>query len=184
MLKGSTQTTGENQHADGRRGQLQANLLTFQTARIQASVHLETLMLKLSLLLGTGMLVLQLASPSWAQKAPASPSAPPSAPTDAEQPNPPYPGESHITFQWNYSCPAAHACSFRCPGAGGATSVTTLDIYLGVMPTGADQHGLALFYNFVTQNIPRGNGFSVTNGTAILSCQVNGMKLDYSGPPK
>ena len=89
MLKGSTQTTEENQHADGRRGQLQANLLNFQTARIQASVHLETLMLKLSLLLGTGMLVLQLASSSWAQKAPASPSAPPSVPSDDEQPNPP-----------------------------------------------------------------------------------------------
>jgi hypothetical protein len=141
-------------------------------------------MLKLSLLLGTVMLVLPLASPSWAQKAPAPPSAPPSAPNDADQPNPPYPGESHITFQWNYSCPGARACSFRCPGAGGATSVTTLDIYLGVMPTGTEQHGLALFYNFVTQNIPRGNGFSVSNGTAILSCQVNGMRLDYSGPPK
>jgi hypothetical protein len=135
---------------------------------------------KLSLLMGTIIFVLPLTNPSWAQKAP----VPPSAAAEGEQPNPPYPGESHITFQWNYSCPAAHACSFRCPGAGGATSVTTLDIYLGMMPTGADQHGLALFYNFVTQNIPRGNGFSVTNGTAILSCQVNGMKLDYSGPPK
>ena len=136
----------------------------------------ETLMLKHSLLLGTVIVVLQLANPSWAQKPP--------APAEADQPNPPYPGESHITFQWNYSCPGGHACSFRCPGAGGATSVTTLDIYLGVMPTGSDQHGLALFYNFVTQNIPRGNGFSVSNGTAILSCQVNGMRLDYSGPPK
>jgi len=134
---------------------------------------------KLSLLFGTIMFVLPFTNTSWAQKAP----APPSASTEGEQ-NPPYPGESHITFQWNYSCPGARACSFRCPGAGGATSVTTLDIYLGVMPTGADQHGLALFYNFVTQNIPRGNGFSVTNGTAILSCQVNGMRLDYSGPPK
>jgi hypothetical protein len=126
--------------------------------------------------LGTIIFVLPLASPSWAQKPP--------VPAEADQANPPYPGESHITFQWNYSCPGGHACSFRCPGAGGATSVTTLDIYLGVMPTGSDQHGLALFYNFVTQNIPRGNGFSVSNGTAILSCQVNGMRLDYSGPPK
>jgi hypothetical protein len=154
--------------------------LVYRTSKRPESkpVHSEALMLKVSLLLAAVMFVLQLTDPSWAQKTPAPPSA------DADQPNPPYPGESHITFQWNYSCPAARACSFRCPGAGGATSVTTLDIYLGVMPTGTDQHGLALFYNFVTQNIPRGNGFSVSNGTAILSCQVNGMRLDYSGPPK
>jgi len=132
-------------------------------------------MLKRSLLLATVMFVLQLTNPSWAQKPPAA---------EPDQANPPYPGESHITFQWNYSCPGGGACSFRCPGAGGATSVTRLDIYLGVMPAGPDQHALALFYNFATQNISHGNGFSVSNGTAILSCQVNGMKLDYSGPPK
>jgi hypothetical protein len=133
-------------------------------------------MRKLSLLFGTVMFMLQLTNPSWAQNPPAH--------AEADQPNPPYPGESHITFQWNYSCPGAGACSFRCPLAGGAISVTTLDIYLGVLPTGGDQDAMALFYSFVTRNIPRGNGFSVSNGTSILSCQVNGMKLDYSGPPK
>jgi hypothetical protein len=131
----------------------------------------ERLMPKLSLLFG---IVLFLCQPNWLW---------------AEEPNtaldnPPYPGESHISFQWNYSCPGGGACSFRCPGPGGASSVKTLDIYLGTMPTGTDQHNLALFYNFATQFVPRGNGFSVSNGISTLSCQVNGMRLDYSGPPK
>ena len=133
-------------------------------------------MRKLSLLFAIVLFICQLTNPSWAQKPP--------SPADQDLPNPAYPGESHITFQWNYSCPTAGACSFRCPGAGGATSVTALDIYLGTMPTAADQHALALFYNFATQFILRGNGFSVSSGTAVLSCQVNGMRLDYSGPPK
>ena len=32
--------------------------------------------------------------------------------------------------------------------------------------------------------IPRANGFSLTTGISTLSCQVNGMDLDYSGPRK
>jgi hypothetical protein len=47
-----------------------------------------------------------------------------------------------------------------------------------------DAKSLALFYDFATQFIPRGNGFSVGGEDAILSCQVSGMRLDYSGPPK
>ena len=31
---------------------------------------------------------------------------------------------------------------------------------------------------------PRGNGFSISTGIGVLGCQVNGMKLEYSGPPR
>ena len=44
---------------------------------------------------------------------------------------PPNPGGSEITFEWDYSCPTGRACSFSCPGSGGASSVTKLSIYLG-----------------------------------------------------
>jgi hypothetical protein len=100
------------------------------------------------------------------------------------EPGPPYPAGSDITFQWNYSCPSSKGCSFRCPGAGDATHVTSLTIYLGKMRVGTGQNPLALFYNFSTVEIPRGNGFTIDTGLGTLACQVNGMTLDYSGPPK
>jgi len=98
--------------------------------------------------------------------------------------NPPFPGEANITFQWNYVCPSGRACTFNCPGAGSASEVTALDVYLGSVPVAKDQHTAALFYTFSTRYIPRGNGFSVSTGFSALSCQVNGMTLNYSGPPK
>ena len=97
--------------------------------------------------------------------------------------NLPYPRDSQITFQWNYSCPSGRGCSFVCPGKGGADHVTKLDIYLGTIPVG-DQRVPAIIYNFSTYEIPRGNGFTVNTGLGTTSCQVNGMSLDYSGPPK
>jgi hypothetical protein len=96
--------------------------------------------------------------------------------------NLPYPRDSQITFQWNYSCPNSRGCSFVCPGKGGADHVTKLDIYLGTIPVG-DQRTPAIFYNFSTYEIPRGNGFTLNTGLGTISCQVNGMSLDYSGPP-
>jgi hypothetical protein len=95
---------------------------------------------------------------------------------------PPYPGGAEITFQWSYSCPSGKGCSFSCPGAGGANSVTKLNIYLGTAPIGS-QSTPAVFYDFSTREIPRANGFSIGAGIGTISCQVNGMTLDYSGPP-
>jgi hypothetical protein len=115
--------------------------------------------------------LVQLVTSAWAQ--------------DKTEPGgPPYPGGSDITFQWDYSCPGGRACSFTCPGAGNASGVTKLTIYLGTVPLGATEHAPALFYEFSTRNIPRGNGFSITTAITTLSCQVNGMTLDYSGPPQ
>jgi hypothetical protein len=96
----------------------------------------------------------------------------------------PYPAGSDISFQWSYSCPNGRGCSFSCPGRGGASQVTKLTIYLGKVRIGGDKTALATFYEFSTVAIPHGNGFAIETGLGTLTCQVNGMTLDYSGPPK
>ena len=96
---------------------------------------------------------------------------------------PPYPGGSEITFEWHYSCPSGSNCSFACMGTGAASHVTKLNIYLGTIPVGSNQKSSAVFYDFSTREVRRGNGFSVSTGINTLSCQVNGLTLDYSGPP-
>lgn len=97
---------------------------------------------------------------------------------------PPFPGGADITFQWIYSCPNSRGCSFSCPGLRGASHVTKLIIYLGTIPLGSKQDVPAVFYDFSTLEIPRANGFSISAGLGTLSCQVNGMALDYSGPQR
>jgi hypothetical protein len=95
-----------------------------------------------------------------------------------------YPGGSQITFEWQYSCSDGKNCSFNCPGAGGGTHVIKLAIHLGTIPLGGTEKAVGIFYEFSTKEIPRANGFSITTGISTLSCQVSGMDLDYSGPPK
>jgi hypothetical protein len=92
---------------------------------------------------------------------------------------PRYPAGYEAKFEWDYSC--LKYCSFSCPGTGGASHVTKLTIYLGTL-----QDIPALFYNFSTTEIPTGNGFIVSTDTEFnaMSCQINGMTLDYSGPAK
>ena len=103
------------------------------------------------------------------------------------KPNPPYPGESEITFQWNYVCPIEKPCTFNCRGAGGgggSDHVTRLDIYLGTLPLNGDQERAgAIFYDFSSREFPHSAGFAISTGINSLSCQINGMNLDYSGPP-
>jgi hypothetical protein len=100
---------------------------------------------------------------------------------------PPYPAGAEITSQLNYSCPSNTACSFVCPGEVGARAdhVTKLTIYLGTMPLGNDhdQNTPALFYDFSTRERPNSSGFSISSGLSALSCQVNGLTLDYVGRP-
>lgn len=93
-------------------------------------------------------------------------------------------GASEVAFEWQYSCLSGKACSFSCPGSGGASNVTKLTLQLGSIPLGGDQRAFGVFYKFSTMQIPRANGFSLTTGISTLSCQVNGMDLDYSGPRK
>ena len=109
-------------------------------------------------------------SPSWAQDKGQPP------------PVPPVLAGAEITSQLNYSCPSNTACSFTCPGGvgGGADHVTKLTIYLGTMSLGNDQ-APALFYDFSTRERPNSSGFSISTGLSTLSCQVNGLTLDYVG---
>jgi hypothetical protein len=93
-------------------------------------------------------------------------------------------GGSEIAFEWQYSCTNGKGCSFNCPGSGGGSSVTKLVIHLGTIPLSGTQRAFGIFYEFSTREIPRANGFSLTTGISTLSCQVSGMDLDYSGPPK
>jgi hypothetical protein len=96
---------------------------------------------------------------------------------------PPYPGQAEIAFEWQYSCPNGKGCSFNCPGSGGASHVTKLAIHLGTIPLSGNERAFGTFYEFSTVELPRANGFNITTGLSTLSCQVNGMNLDYSGPP-
>ena len=108
------------------------------------------------------------------------------------------PGQT-MTFEWRYSCPDGKACSFTCPRSGGATSaepanstgganganhVTKLRISLGTIDLGLDKAAPAIFYEFSTPRISQANGFALTTGLSTLSCQVQGMNLEYSGPPE
>jgi hypothetical protein len=127
-----------------------------------------------ALILGTLLFSGLLVNLSWAQNK-----------GEAEVPaGPPYPGASDITFQWDYACPSGKDCSFTCMGTGGASHVTKLTIYLGTIPVGSNQKTPAVLYEFATREIPRGNGFSISTGINTLSCQVNGLTQDYSGPPR
>jgi hypothetical protein len=128
--------------------------------------------MSLRLIVGALLFAGLLISPSWAQSK-----------ADPQSSGPPYPGESDITFQWDYSCPNGGVCSFNCVGPGGASHVKRLTLYLGTILVGK-QNIPALLYDFSTQEVPRANGFSVSTGMSQLSCQVNGLVLDYSGPPR
>jgi hypothetical protein len=86
-----------------------------------------------------------------------------------------------IAFEWQYSCPNGKGCSFSCPGSGGASNVTKLGIYLGAIPLNSTQRAAGVFYEFSTAQIPHANGFAITTGISTLSCQVQGMNLDFSG---
>ena len=108
------------------------------------------------------------------------------APPDPYSQPRPYPDEAQITYQWAYSCPNRGGCTFLCPGGGvggsGASRVMKLDIYLGKIPGDAESH--ALYYSFATEYSPTAYGFALGGKLTALACQIVGMRLDYSGPPK
>lgn len=91
--------------------------------------------------------------------------------------------KADASYEWLYSCPSSKGCAFTCPGAGLATHVTRLTIQLHQLEIG-NEKALALFYDYSTMEVPSGNGFSINTGLGTLACQVNGMHLDYFGPPK
>jgi hypothetical protein len=131
-------------------------------------------MSKLPLLFATALFVCPMTNSLWAQEK--------AAPPDPNSQQRPYPDEARITFQWDYSCRNRGGCTFFCPGAGGASRVIKLDIYLGKIPDEPDSH--ALYYSFTTEYSQTAFGFSLGGKLTPLSCQIVGMRLDYSGPPK
>jgi len=106
--------------------------------------------------------------------------------TQAAEPAAPAAPDADGSLEWIYSCPSSKGCAFSCPGAGGAmaaTHVTKLNIHLRRLRIDNDQ-ALALFYDYSTIEFPSGSGFIINTGLGTLSCQVNGMTLDYLGPEK
>ena len=94
----------------------------------------------------------------------------------------PRPVGFELAYEWQYSCPDGKGCSFTCPGSGGATNVTTLSIFLGSLAVARAEKTAGVFYEFSSLHVPQGNGFAITTGISTLSCQVQGMRLEYSGP--
>jgi hypothetical protein len=86
-------------------------------------------------------------------------------------------------FRWDYSRPTGIGCSFACPGQS-ASHLIKLRLYLGTISIDGGQTALALISEFSTRELPYASGFSIGSGLTNLSCQVSGMALDYSGPPK
>ena len=130
-------------------------------------------MSKLSLLFAIPLFVCPMVNSLGAQER--------AAPSDPYSQQRPYPDDARITFHWDYSCPT-HGCSFDCHGTGAASRVTKLDIYLGKIPNEPESH--ALYYSFATEYAQHATGFALGGKLTPLTCQMIGLRLDYSGPLK
>ena len=104
-----------------------------------------------------------------------------------EPPNQAFPSTFKPSFQWNYVCPrenAAAGCSLACPPNAAIGSVMAAQIWLGTNDLG-NASIPAIYYYFAYFNGREklvGAGFA--HSTRNLSCQVVGLNVSYSGPPK
>jgi hypothetical protein len=136
----------------------------------QAGWQSEGIMSKSVLTGPTLLITLGLLSSAWAQET-ASP----------VPPNFSFPAGSEITYQWSYTCRSSKPCSFSC---GATNNVRALTLFLGTIPVGDNRSNSVIFYFYSTAIVPHNDGFRISGGPAsTLSCNVNGMTLDYSGPP-
>ena len=104
-----------------------------------------------------------------------------------EPPNQPFPSTFKPSFQWSYVCPRENAsagCSFACLPNAAISSVMAVQIWLGTNDLG-NAPIPAIYYYFAYFNGREklvGAGFA--HSTRNLSCQVVGLTVSYSGPPK
>jgi hypothetical protein len=104
-----------------------------------------------------------------------------------EPPNQLFPSMFKPSFQWNYVCPrenAAAGCSLACPPNAAIGSVIAAQVWLGTNELG-NAPIPAIYYYFAYFNGREklaGAGFS--QSPRNLSCQVVGLNVSYSGPPK
>jgi hypothetical protein len=104
-----------------------------------------------------------------------------------EPPNQLFPSTFKPSFQWNYVCPrenAAAGCSLACSPNAAIGSVMAAQIWQGINDLG-NAPMPAIYYYFAYFNGREklvGAGFA--QSTRNLSCQVVGLNVSYSGPPK
>ena len=108
---------------------------------------------------------------------------PETAPGNTPKPSPkmPFPPGVRV-FQWEYTCPNGDGseCSIKC-GAE-KRSVVSFQLVLGTISLVA-QETPAYFYAGTTQDAGP-SFFSGFSQTRDFSCEVSGMRLSYSGPPR
>jgi hypothetical protein len=136
-----------------------------------------------------GVLLLLSVTAGWPTPSALAQDRPASSPPSLlpEPPNQPFPSTFKPSFQWSYVCPrenAAAGCSLACVPNAAISSVVAAQIWLGTNDLG-NASMPAIYYYFIYFNgRERLAGAGFAHSTRNLSCQVVGMKVSYSGPPK
>jgi hypothetical protein len=103
-----------------------------------------------------------------------------------EPPNRPFPSTVHPSFQWNYVCLREYAsgCSFSCPPNPVIGSVAAAQVWLGTSDFGNEPIPAIYYYFTYFNSREKMVGAGLIHSPRNLSCQVLGLKVSYSGPPK
>ena len=134
------------------------------------------------------VLLLLSVTAGWAASSALAQDRPPPNPSMLpEPPNQFFPSTFKPSFQWSYICAresAAAGCSLACVPNAAISSVVAAQIWLGTNDL-SNASMPAIFYYFIYFNgRERLTGTGFVHSTRNLSCQVVGMKVSYSGPPK
>jgi hypothetical protein len=124
---------------------------------------------------------------AWAQDRPATnPRARENTVPLPEPPNQPFPSTFRPVFQWNYVCQRENAagCSLACPPNAAISSVAAAQVWLGTSDLGNVSSQAIYYYITYFNGREMMVGAGLVHSTRSLSCQVIGLKVGYSGPPK